>query len=106
MHPRLALVPGEPAGVGPELCVRALARAHDADITVFGDRDILVQAADAIGLPPPDFTGTRGATHGHARLVEVPNAVAATFGRPDPRNAHAVIAALERAAAACIAGEF
>src|SRR5690606_24077135 len=36
---------------------------------------------------------------------DVPAAAAAEFGHPDPRNAPAVIAALERAAAACIAGE-
>src|SRR5690606_34629677 len=99
MRPRLALVPGEPAGVGPELCVRALQRAHDADITVFGDRDTLVQAADAIGRPPPAFADADGATTGRMRIVEVPNAAATTFGQPDPRNAPAVIAALERAAA-------
>src|SRR3546814_16089918 len=51
MRPRLALVPGEPAGVGPELCIRAMHRPHDADIVVFGDRDALSQAADRIGLP-------------------------------------------------------
>src|SRR5690606_23484170 len=106
MRPRLALVPGEPAGVGPELCVRVLGRAHDADITVFGDRDVLVQAADAIGLPPPGFVDTSDATPVHIRIVEVPNAAATTFGQPDPRNAQAVIAALEHAAAACVAGEF
>src|SRR5690606_19022362 len=81
-------------------------RAHDADITVFGDRDVLVQAAGAIGLPPPAFTDAGKATPGGVRIVEVPDAAATTFGQPDPRNASAVLAALERAAAACIAGEF
>ena len=47
-RPRLALVPGEPAGVGPELCVAALQRDHGADITVFGDRAALERAAGAL----------------------------------------------------------
>src|SRR5690606_4648072 len=108
MRPRLALVPGEPAGVGPELCVRALHRAHEADIVVFGDRATLARAADAIGMPPPEFVDAgdaRATAPGRARIIDVPAAAAAEFGHPDPRNTPAVIAALERAAAACIAGE-
>src|SRR5690606_27768421 len=39
-------------------------------------------------------------------IVDIPNAAPAKPGAPDPRNAAAVIAALEDAAAACIAGTF
>ena len=107
MRPRLALVPGEPAGVGPELCIRALQRVHEADIVVFGDRDALARAADALGLPV-DFIAADAAqaAAGQVRIVDIPNAAPANFGTPDPRNAAAVIAALERAAAACITGTF
>ena len=107
MRPRLALVPGEPAGVGPELCIRALQRAHDADIVVFGDRDALAQAAGQVGLPVSFADADANAVApGTIRIVDVPNAAPATPGTPDPRNAAAVIAALEDAAAACIAGSF
>jgi len=107
MRPRLALVPGEPAGVGPELCIRAMHQACDADIVVFGDRDTLVRAAQTVGLPIA-FTKADAAeaAPGTIRLIDIPNAVAAEFGSPHPANANAVIAALERAAAGCIAGEF
>ena len=50
-RPRLALVPGEPAGVGPELCVRAAQRSWDADLVAVGDARSLRAAADALGLP-------------------------------------------------------
>ncbi len=108
MHrPRLALVPGEPAGVGPELCVRAAQRRWDADVVAFADRDALRAAADALDLPlrflPLDAAD---ADAGELRLVDVPNAAPAVFGRPDPRNARAVVAALTDAAAACLAGGF
>src|SRR3546814_8982815 len=103
MRPRLALVPGEPAGVGPELCIRAMHRPHDADIVVFGDRDALSQAADRIGLPV-SFADADAAEvpAGTIRIIDIPNAAPATPGTPDPRNAVAVLAALEGAAAACI----
>jgi 4-hydroxythreonine-4-phosphate dehydrogenase len=92
-RPRLALVPGEPAGVGPELCVRALARRHDADLVVYGDADALHDAAAKLGLVVPGF-----------ERVAVPIAVPAVAGQPDPRNAAAVIAALETAARDCLDG--
>src|SRR3546814_2166288 len=79
MRPRLALVPGEPAGVGPELCTRAMHRPHDADIVVFGDRDALSQAADRIGLPV-SFADADAAEvpAGTIRIIDIPNAAPAT----------------------------
>ena len=97
---RLALVPGEPAGVGPELCVAALQRDHGADLTVFGDRAALERAAGTLRLPLPlDGTGP-----GRARLVEVPHPALPAFGTPDPANAASVIGALRAASDACGAG--
>ena len=107
-RPRLALVPGEPAGVGPELCVRALQLSWDADLTVFGDRDTLIQAATALQLPLPlaDVSAGDQPDPRSARLFEVRNNVKVTFGTPDPANAHAVIGALLGAASGCLAGNF
>lgn len=102
-RPRLALVPGEPAGVGPELCVRAAQQAWEADLVAFADPDTLRQAAEALDLPisflPADAAQ---AGPGELRLVETPNAAAARFGSPDPANASAVIDALHAAARACL----
>jgi 4-hydroxythreonine-4-phosphate dehydrogenase len=104
-RPCLALVPGEPAGVGPELCVRAAQRAWDADLVAYGDGRTLVEAADRLGLPlellPPDAPCP---APGQLRLVGIPNAVACPPGAPDPRNAAAVVEALARAADDCLAG--
>jgi len=47
---------GDPAGVGPELCVRALASRECrqlCDLVIFGHRDILVGASRAIGVALP-----------------------------------------------------
>lgn len=105
-RPRLALVPGEPAGVGPELVVRAAQRDWDADLLAWGDRTTLQSAAATLGLPlhpvPPDHNDPW--VPGLLRLVDVPNAVAVAPGHPDPRNAHAVIDALTDAARACLDG--
>jgi 4-hydroxythreonine-4-phosphate dehydrogenase len=94
MRPRLALVPGEPAGIGPELAVRALQRRWEADLVVYADPSVLAGAARTLGLPlPADLA-----------VVELPLALAPVPGAPDPRNARAVVAALERAGRDCLDG--
>jgi 4-hydroxythreonine-4-phosphate dehydrogenase len=102
MRPRLALVPGEPAGVGPELCVRAAQRAWDADLVAYGDRASLERAAATLDLPLTLLAPESPSAPGQLPLVEVPLPVMPPFGEPDARNAGAVIAALEQAAAACL----
>jgi 4-hydroxythreonine-4-phosphate dehydrogenase len=105
-RPRLALVPGEPAGVGPELCVRAAQREWDADLVVFGDGGSLRRAAAALDLPLTLTSADASPAPGALALVEVPNRTTPAFGTPAPDNAASVIAALHAAAGACLRGEF
>jgi 4-hydroxythreonine-4-phosphate dehydrogenase len=106
-RPRLALVPGEPAGVGPELCVQAAHRAWDADLVAFADRDALLDAARSLDLPirfaPAEAERIEP---GELRLIDVPNAIRVLPGAPDARNAAAVVGALTAAADACFDGHF
>ena len=92
MRPRLALVPGEPAGIGPELAVRALQRHWDADLVVFGDAATLQRAATRLALPMP----------ADLEIIDIPHPVAAAPGRPESANAASVVEALTRAAQACL----
>lgn len=65
MTPLIALTMGDPAGVGPELCLRALGpdRPPEAIPLVFGNADVLAACARTTGLP---F---------HARIVSDPDAI-------------------------------
>ncbi len=108
---RLALVPGEPAGVGPELCVRLAQSPRDYHLVAFGDRATLQAAAAALRLPlrllePNRVSDQASGKAGELILVDIPNAVPASFGQPDARNARAVVDAIQRAAGGCLAGEF
>ncbi|GAB2495432.1 4-hydroxythreonine-4-phosphate dehydrogenase PdxA [Arenimonas alkanexedens] len=105
MRTRLALVPGEPAGIGPELCVRLAHQPPDADLVAYADPDALMAAAKALGLPLRLVDADRQPGPGELALQPVPQARPTRFGQPDPENAHAVIAALNQAGAACLAGE-
>jgi len=83
--PRIALTSGEPAGIGPELCVRVAREPCGAELVVIGDRDLLA---------------------GAARIEHVPLARRVTPGKLDPGNARYVLAVLDRAIRGCVSGEF
>ncbi|GAB6196141.1 4-hydroxythreonine-4-phosphate dehydrogenase PdxA [Lysobacter xanthus] len=104
--PRLALVPGEPAGVGPELCVRLAQRPRVHALVAYADAGVLADAARRLGLPldlvAPDAPDASRA--GALGLVSVPVAHAAIPGRLDVANAASVIDALTRAARDCLDG--
>ncbi|WCE03090.1 4-hydroxythreonine-4-phosphate dehydrogenase PdxA [Pseudoxanthomonas sp. JBR18] len=108
MIPTLALVPGEPAGIGPELCIRlAQTLRQDCRLVTFGDGDTLRAAAQALDLPlqllGPDEVPQKP---GDLPLISISNAVPSRFGVPEPRNAAAVIGALTAAADGCVSGRF
>jgi 4-hydroxy-L-threonine phosphate dehydrogenase PdxA len=56
---------GDPAGVGPELCLRALGpdRPPEATTVIFGNANVLAACARTTGIP---F---------HARIVNDPDAI-------------------------------
>jgi 4-hydroxythreonine-4-phosphate dehydrogenase len=102
----LALVPGEPAGIGPELCVRLAQRQRHCRLVALADPAILRRAAQQLGMPlklcPPDAdTGP-----GELAVETIAHPVIPPFGRPDPANARSVIAALEAGGQGCLEGRY
>lgn len=107
---RIALTPGEPAGIGPDLCVQLSRSPAPAARVVIADPELLQSRAERLGLalelrefdpaapPEPDPPG---------RLTVLPVRLAAPVspGRPDPANAPYVLDCLDRAVAACLAGD-
>ncbi len=108
---RLLLTPGEPAGIGPELVVQLAQRAFaDCELVAVCDSQLLLQAAHRMGLPLvlrlADEQAPRIATApGTLTCWPLPLAAAATPGQLDVRNAGYVLATLQRATAACLAGQ-
>jgi 4-hydroxythreonine-4-phosphate dehydrogenase len=107
LKPRLALVPGEPAGIGPELCVRLAQKPRsDCTLLAFGDADALRAAAHSLDLPLRLLeSGDAAEVPGDLRLHPIPNAVTSRFGTTAAANAPAVIKALTDASDACLRGE-
>ena len=105
--PVIAVTSGEPAGIGPDICLALARKRFPARIVVLGDRNLLEARARKLGLRTRfrDF-GEVAPARGALELVHVPLAVPCRAGRLDPRNSGYVIALLERALAGCRSGEF
>lgn len=103
---RLAIVPGEPAGIGPELCVRLAQNGFDCQVVVFADPGQLRECARSLGLPllikNPDESC------GPGELAVLPFVLPGIVkpGIPDPANAPTLISALLHAGKCCLKGEF
>ncbi len=109
--PRIALTPGEPAGIGPDLCVQLAQTDRAAEIVVIADPALLAARARRLGyplklLPYEARQSPRPARAGEMTVLPVPLARTAQCGHPDPANAPRVLEAIRRAALGCAAGEF
>jgi len=106
---RIALTPGEPAGIGPDLAALIAARAHDAEIVAVADPELLAARARALGLDlhlePFDSAADPAAQRPHTLKVQpVTLARPAIPGRLDAANSGYVLETLEQAAALCLHG--
>lgn len=102
----VAVTSGEPAGIGPDICLALARRKFPAQVVVIGDRDLLESRARRLGLKVQIADPAASATPDSIPCVHVPLAVPCRAGSLDPRNARYVISLLERAVAGCQAGGF
>ncbi len=107
-RPVVAVTSGEPAGIGPELCLRLAGWNGPARPVVLGDRELLAERAAALGLPLRlrEYRREAAVDRDELEVLHVPLAVRAQAGRLDPANGGYVLALLDRALAGCVSGEF
>lgn len=93
--PTIAITSGEPAGIGPDLCVLLAKEKFAANLVVLGDRDLLASRATILGVDisalPIDAT---------------PAAAPAIAGKLNATNSRYVLKLLDRAIEGCRSGEF
>ena len=108
--PTLALTAGEPAGIGPDLCVQIAQRQLPCKLVVIADRDLLHQRAQLLQLPLEltNYLPNVSAEHktGKLQIIHVPLNESAVPGRLNPANSCYVLKTLDRAVAGCSNGEF
>ena len=113
-HPRVVLTSGEPAGVGPELCLALARRELPCELVCLADRDMLAERARLLGLDVElrDYDGAArpGAPRRHepgTLIIEhYPLTTPSTPGRLDKTNARYVLNLLDRATDGALSGEF
>ena len=107
----VAVTPGEPAGIGPDLVLALAAEGLAVPIVVIADPAMLEARARHLGLAVA-IEIVRGemprtpAPAGMLRIRPVPQACAVSPGRPDPANARALLAALDEAVDGCLQGRY
>jgi len=106
---RLALVPGEPAGVGPELCARIAQRSQQIELVAFADAEVMQEGARSAGVSLRTETTSMHEPAslrdpGNLGLVNVPCPGRVSIGQPSSVQAGYVLECLDRAIDACLAG--
>jgi len=107
----LALTSGEPAGIGPDITIKAWLRRNELKLPPFylrGDRDFLSGRAEALGLKikladvrAEDAFGTFADA---LPVVSTGHAATARPGQPDDTSADAALASIRQAVADVVAG--
>ncbi len=107
--PPIAITPGEPAGIGPELLIQLAQQTLPCQLVFIADPDLLTARANQMRLPltiheyPQQISPH---TPGHLTILPVALAQPCACGRPDPANANYVLDTLRRAVNGCQSGEF
>ena len=93
--PVIAVSSGEPAGIGPDICLRLAERSWPAKLVILGDQHLLEQRARALGLDANTI-----------EITHIPLTVPSITGRLDPANAGYVLRLLDAALAGCRSGDY
>jgi 4-hydroxythreonine-4-phosphate dehydrogenase len=110
-RPLIAVTSGEPAGVGPELCLCLAdrqAQALAARVVIVADRELLEARARQLSLPVVMRTWAADLppAPGVLDVLHVPLAAPSIPGQLAVANAPYVLQLLDRALAGCVAGGF
>jgi 4-hydroxythreonine-4-phosphate dehydrogenase len=102
----LAITSGEPAGIGPDLCLQ-LAH-HELPVVVIADHTLLAQRARQLGLNVQlhSYSPASPLVSGKLNVLHIPLVSPVTTGKLDSTNSSYVLEILRRSVRGCVAGEF
>jgi 4-hydroxythreonine-4-phosphate dehydrogenase len=98
----IAITSGEPAGIGPDLCVltaSALSADKNTNYVLLADEHLLAERADALKLNWP-------VSERNMRIEHVPLQASARAGQLNRANGKYVLHLIDRATDGCLSGEF
>ncbi|QTH65406.1 4-hydroxythreonine-4-phosphate dehydrogenase PdxA [Psychrosphaera ytuae] len=111
MIPRIAITPGEPAGIGPDLVLKIAQQEWPAQLIALADKEMLLQRAEQLGLPISlvDFDPAATAQqHQKGQLFVVQHDLesACVAGQLNEKNGHYVVETLTTASQGNMDGLF
>src|SRR3990167_8889774 len=107
-----ALTPGEPAVIGPDLCLLLAREAQPHALIAIASRNLLTERAQLLGLSidlisvSPDAWQSQAAPAGSLYVWDTPLAASVSPGQLNPDNARYVLETLTRAGQGCLDGHF
>ena len=106
-RPILALTPGEPAGVGPDIALTLIQRSMDCDVVLIADPTVLTARAAQLGFAFSAKTWS-GQTSSRPGIYVLPitTALPVKAGQLAQENSAYVMACLRRAVQGCLKDEF
>ncbi len=116
-RPVIAVTSGEPAGIGPDICLRLGVAASGVRVVVMGNKGLFEQRARALGIKvsfrpyePARSGSERGidafSSAGEIELLDLPLPVECVIGQLNPANSRYVLGMIDRAYDGCVSGEF
>ncbi|WDD99569.1 4-hydroxythreonine-4-phosphate dehydrogenase PdxA [Thalassomonas actiniarum] len=111
MTKRIAITPGEPAGIGPDLVIAIAQQAWPVQVVVIASAELLLERAKQLQLPlelTPYDASTAALPQQAGTLTILPLELAAPCvpGELNPDNGHYVVESLRIASEKNISGEF
>jgi 4-hydroxythreonine-4-phosphate dehydrogenase len=109
MRPRLVITAGEPAGIGPDLCLQLQGHRFPADLVIVADPQLLKERARVMGHPlvmNSWFPGQPFEAPEVLAVWPVSKALSTAQGILTAQNAGYVLETITAAAKACLRGDF
>ena len=108
MTPRIAITSGEPAGIGPDLCVALADSGLDAELVLIGDPELLEKRARELGqcFQAKEYRQDDTPVAGQLGVAGIALQRPVQTGSLDTANAGYVLRTLDRAITGCQSGEF
>lgn len=104
---RIAVTPGEPAGIGPDLLLQLIQNGHPHELVAYTDPGVLTRRATLLGLPlrlRAPAPSPEPLAPGELAIAPLPAPARVVPGKPSPDTAAWVLDTLRNATRDCLAG--
>ncbi len=109
--PRLAVTPGEPSGIGPDLIIQLSQNPQKAELIVIADKTMMIERAKQLDIAVNiiDYQADKPSslsTANEIKVLDIPCADKVIAGQLNQHNSQYVLNTLTRATEGCLSKEF